>query len=154
MPWEAPLTLNKPAFCHLPLPGPIPWGPMAQSVSKNTRLGQTRAGALSVRAGSLSLGCLQGASFGCPGIQFPSLEWAPSWLPLTPGPAPSQQGRKQRKGSQRSCPSRAAGMGEQWAVGASAGHSTGDPKRQDTKPSPRVVGDKLTKVALHKQNTA
>lgn len=52
MPWKAPLTPNKPAFCHLPLPGPLLWGPMAQSVSKNTRLGQTRAGMLSVRAGS------------------------------------------------------------------------------------------------------
>lgn len=47
MPWKAPFTPNKPAFCHLPLPGPLLWGPMAQSVSKNTRLGQTRAGTLS-----------------------------------------------------------------------------------------------------------
>lgn len=85
------LTLNKPAFCRLPHPGPLFRGPMAQSVSKNTRLGQTRAGTLALGTGS-PLTVLQRASFGGPGIQFPSLEWAPSWQPLTSGPTPSEQG--------------------------------------------------------------
>lgn len=85
------LTLNKPAFYRLPLPGPLSRGPMAQSVSKNTRLGQTRAGMLALWTGS-PLAVLQRANFGSPGIQFPSLEWAPSWLPLTSGPTPPERG--------------------------------------------------------------
>lgn len=40
-------------------------------------------------------------------------------------------------------------MGRAVGSGCSAGHSKGNPKRQDTKPFPRAIRNELTKVALH-----
>lgn len=79
----AQLTLNKPALCPVPLPGPLLRAAWPSLVS-NARLGQTRAGSLTRLEGGPPLARLQRASFGRPGIQLPSLEWAPaSWPPLT-----------------------------------------------------------------------
>lgn len=78
----AQLTPNKPALCPLLLPAPLR---QPQPVS-NTRLGQTRAGTLCPQ-GQPSLVVLQRAGFSCPGIQLPSLEWAPrtGWALTTQG---------------------------------------------------------------------